>query len=31
MCLWLWGKVNKAGKVRLHRNAYKSRTIRKNA
>src|SRR5262245_35385517 len=31
MCLWLWGKVNKAGKIRLHRNAYKSRTIKKDA
>jgi hypothetical protein len=31
MCLWLWGKVTRAGKLRLHRNAYKSRTIDKNA
>jgi len=26
MCLWLWGKVDKVGNVRLHRHAYKSRS-----
>jgi hypothetical protein len=31
MCLWLWGKVDKAGNVRLHRQAYKSRSSSKNS
>jgi len=26
MSLWLWGKVDKVGNVRLHRHAYKSRS-----
>jgi hypothetical protein len=31
MCLWLWGKVDQAGNVRLHRHAYKSRSSSKNS
>jgi hypothetical protein len=29
MCLWLWGKVDKRGRVRLHRHAYTSRKVKK--